>query len=128
MSKTVDINKQLSEEDARYLTVFERTADISRAKSLGTWPEGFGERQVVAPEEQPEEVTGDTNVPEQGDGESNSDYAERLTIPQMRELIDAYGSEDEQANAPAKSAKKPEVKAHVVAILDRLDRETADSE
>lgn len=123
MSKIIDINKPLSEEDAYYLSVHERKADIARAKSLGTWPDKDPE---VGPASEPEEpVSENTGVPEQEEDETNEHYANRLTVPQMRELIAAFGEEEEQANAPAKSAAKADVKAYVVEILDRIDREVS---
>jgi hypothetical protein len=128
MSKQVDITKSLSEEDATYLTVFERRSDIARAKAIGTWPEGFAlktEAEEAPVDEVPSE---NTDVPEQGDDESNGDYAHRLTVPQLREVASVYGNEEEQAAAPAESAPKAKHKAHVIAILDRIDREALETE
>lgn len=123
MSRTVDITKDLSDEDANYLLVHERTADINRAKTLGTWPEGAKLASAEPEAEEPASDPGNTDVPEQGENESNGEYAHRLTVPQLREVIAAYGNEEEVAEAPAAKATKGEVKAHVVLILDRIDRE-----
>lgn len=128
MSRQIDITKALSEEDASYLTVWEKHADINRAKAMGTWPEDFAVKSVEEETPEAEKDEDPDALPEQGEDESNGEYAHRLTVPQLRMLIEALGNEEEQNSAPPKSADKGKVKAHAVLILDRLDFEAAEAE
>jgi hypothetical protein len=101
VSRQVDITKPLSDLDRAYLTTYGHHREIALADEMS------GEGPAVADLEQGRT---DKGYPEQGEDESNEEWVNRLTVPELRAAITDLAEEGYEID-------KNEKKAGLQAIL-----------